>query len=114
MPFKEIVKYICKGPSAISKEARNHRTSIPRNDFVDFGHCAKRRNCCLRNICKRLIPCKKQHSSCAECNKHCIRFIEDTCFTVAKVSYVYNGCSEKVQRRPDKYKYFYKATVPKK
>lgn len=109
MPFREIAKYLCKDPSTISKEVRKHRTLNARNDFVNFNHCANRRNCQLRNICTRPVPCKKQCSSCNECNSHCNKFIKDICLTVIKSPYVCNGCPKKAQCRLDKY--FYKAVT---
>jgi len=112
MPFKEIAKYLCKDPSTISKEIRKHRTFIPRNDYINFNHCANRRNCQLKNVCKRQTPCKKQCSSCAECNRHCSNFLKEVCITTSKAPYVCNGCPKKVHCRLDKY--FYKATVSNK
>lgn len=112
MPFCEIAKYICKDPSTISKEVRKHRTLNPRNDFVNFNHCSNRRNCHLRNVCNRPIPCSKQCSSCAECNKHCISFVEEICSYISKAPYICNGCSKKAHCRLDKY--FYRATVSNK
>ena len=109
MPFKEIAKYICKDPTTISKEVKKHRTLSPRNDFINFNHCANRRNCKIRNVCNRPLPCSKQCSSCNACNAHCSRFIEEVCLTVTKSPYVCNGCLKKTQCRLDKY--FYKAVT---
>lgn len=105
MPFKEIAKYICKDPTTISKEVKKHRVLTHRNDFLNFNHCALRRNCNLKNICKRPEPCKKQCSSCNACNAHCNRFVEDICLTVSRSPYVCNGCHKKAQCRLDKYLY---------
>lgn len=112
MPFSEIAKYICKDPSTISKEVRKHRILNPRNDFINFNHCTDRRDCKLRNVCNRSIPCKKQCSSCIECNAHCIKFVVEVCSTILKYPYVCNGCPKKVQCRLDKY--FYKAVTSNK
>lgn len=109
MPFKEIAKYICKDPTTVSKEVKKHRTLNLRNDFVNYNHCANRRNCNLRNVCNRTVPCKKQCSSCYECNSHCNRFIEDVCLTVSRSPFVCNGCHKRAQCRLDKY--FYKAVT---
>lgn len=105
IPFSEISKYLCKDPTTISKEIRKHRSFIPRNDLVNFNHCANRRNCSLRNVCNRTIPCKKQCSSCVECNTHCSRFVEDVCRTLLRAPYVCNGCHKRAQCRLDKYLY---------
>ncbi|WP_352418636.1 helix-turn-helix domain-containing protein [Proteiniborus sp.] len=109
MPFKEIAKYICKDPTTISKEVKKHRILKKKNDFVNFNLCIHRRNCSLKNVCNRTIPCKKQCSSRIECNSRCNRFAKEVCQTILKAPYVCNGCHKKAQCRLDKY--FYKAVT---
>ncbi len=107
MPFIEIAKYLCKDPTTVSKEVKEHRTLTPRNNFVSHNHCAHRSNCGLTNVCKRTVVCKKQCRTCNACNTHCDRFEKEVCKKVLKAPSVCNGCSKKVGCRLDKY--FYKA-----
>lgn len=105
MPFKDIAKYICKDPTTVSKEVKKHRILYPRNDFVNFNHCVHRRNCKLRNVCKRTLSCNKLCSSCNACNTHCSDFAEEVCQTVLKAPFVCNGCNKRAHCRLDKYLY---------
>lgn len=107
MAFKEIAKYLCKDPTTISKEVKKHRQLTERNSFNSPNQCAYRRDCCLKNVCKRPLPCKKECRSCVACNSHCDKFVLEKCITTQRAPFVCNACYKKAQCRMDKY--FYKA-----
>ena len=107
MAFKEIAKYLCKDPTTISKEVKKHRQLTEHNSFNSPNQCAYRRDCCLKNVCKRPLPCKKECRSCVACNNRCDKFVLENCITTQRAPFVCNACYKKAQCRMDKY--FYKA-----
>lgn len=109
MPFCEIAKYLCKDPSTISKEVKKHRILKEHNDFASPNQCALRSSCHLQNVCSRAVPCRKECRTCHACNRHCDRFVKESCRTIQKAPFVCNGCPKKAQCRQERY--FYKAVT---
>jgi len=109
MAFKEIAKYLCKDPTTISKEVKKHRLLTERNFFNSPNQCMHRRNCHLKNVCKRPLPCQKECKSCVACNNRCDKFVLENCITTQRAPFVCNACYKKAQCRMDKY--FYKAVT---
>jgi IS30 family transposase len=112
MAFKEIAKYLCKDPTTISKEIKKHRLLTERNSFNSPNQCMYKRDCHLKNVCKRPIPCQKECRSCVACNNRCDKFVLENCVTTQRAPYVCNACHKKAQCRMDKY--FYKALTANK
>lgn len=109
MPFCEIAKYLCKDPSTISKEVKKHRILKEHNDFASPNQCVLRNSCHLHNVCSRAVPCRKECRTCHACNRHCDRFVKESCRTIQKAPFVCNGCPKKAQCRQERY--FYKAVT---
>ena len=85
LAFKEIAKYLCKGPITISKEIGAHRHS-------DWYHKGTFYN-----------------ASCPACNQNCPDFVRERCGRLDKAPYVCNGCPKVINHCIIAHKYRYDA-----
>ena len=80
--FKNIARFLCKGPTAISKEVRAHRLS----DWYHKGTFYKAHNfwthrfhCRKTNVCGKIMLCDVKCTSCPTCNQTCTDFVKEQC-----------------------------------
>ena len=92
-----IAKRICKDPTTVAKEIRNHitikRNGIPGKNYNNCKHQIRCRKTCL------CMPCNapRRFSSChycSMCNKVCPEFEPQACARLAKSPHVCNGCGK--------------------
>lgn len=110
--FKDIARFLCKDPSTVSKEVRNHRYSdwFHKGFFVnEHNFCEKRYHCNKTNACEKLFVCGIKCSSCPTCNSTCRDFVKERCDRLDRAPYVCNGCSKKISACPIAHKYRYDA-----
>lgn len=96
--FKDIAKFLCKGPTTISKEVKAHRISdwYHKGTFYNAKNfCVHRYHCRKTNACGKIILCGVKCSSCPTCNQTCRDFEKERCSRLDKVPYVCNGCPKK-------------------
>lgn len=109
MPLKEIAKILCKDPTTISKEIKQHRQFRARK--MDNGnHCRQKGTCKIRNLCNNGNKCDRTCNDCRmrKCNRLCDGFTPDVCDTLKRAPHVCNGCRKTTNcRRLDQY--FYRA-----
>ena len=75
--FKDIAKFLCKGPTTISKEVKAHRISdwYHKGTFYNAKNfCVHRYHCRKTNACGKIILCGVKYSSCPTCNQTCRDF----------------------------------------
>lgn len=107
--FKEIAKYLCKDPSTITREVRNHIVTTHGINRTAVNYCANKMTCKEVNICN-CKPCgNKRCASCNRCNKYCSKFKPSDCYKrMHRAPFVCNGCPNKVGcHQPKRY---YRAT----
>ncbi len=96
--FKDIARYLCKDPSAISKEVRSHRLSAfypGRGLFLNAKNfCIHRFHCQKKNVCGKIILCDIKCTSYPFCNQHCKEFVKERCNRLERAPYVCNGCDK--------------------
>lgn len=112
LSFKDIVRYLCKDPTTISKEVRLHRLDDvqPKRIFNNpHNFCTKRFRCKRTNVCEKIIICDTNCASCIKCNQVCKYFIKEQCNRLDKAPYVCNGCSKAKSRCTVPHKYTYDA-----
>ena len=105
MTFKEIVKFLSKDPTTISKEIKKHRTrKEPSYHMGYINICKKNYTCKRKNVCGRNCPglCSKY---CSKCNKFCKEFEEEICNSLIRAPFVCNSCPSKAPCRLVKYYY---------
>jgi IS30 family transposase len=110
--FKDIARFLCKDPSTISKEIRNHRVENKRNrgSFNNPNNfCIHRFRCKKRNVCDKIMICDRNCRSCYRCNLVCPRFEREVCRRLEHAPYVCNGCDKLRNRCPISTKYDYRA-----
>jgi len=110
--FKDIARFLCKDPSTVSKEVRNHRYSdwSHKGSFVnERNFCAKRFHCNKTNACEKLFVCGVRCSSCPTCNQTCRDFVKERCDRIDRAPYVCNGCTKKISSCSIAHKYRYDA-----
>lgn len=96
MSFKEIAKYLCKDPTTISREVRNHLTITPSFNRTSVNYCAHKMNCKEVNICNSKSCGNKRCSNCNMCNKRCSKFVPGDCYKrMKRAPYVCNGCDKR-------------------
>lgn len=96
--FKDIAKFLCKGPTTISKEVKAHRISdwYHKGTFYNAKNfCVHRYHCRKTNACGKIILCGVKCSSCPTCNQTCRDFEKERCSRLDKAPYVCNGCPKK-------------------
>ena len=97
--FKDIAKFLCKGPTTISKEVKAHRISdwYHKGTFYNAKNfCVHRYHCRKTNACGKIILCGVKCSSCPTCNQTCRDFEKERCSRLDKAPYVCNGCPKKI------------------
>lgn len=75
--LKDIARFLCKGPTTISKEIRAHRTSgwYHKGTFYNAKNfCVHRYHCKKENVCGEIIFCVIKCTSCPTCNQTCRNF----------------------------------------
>lgn len=110
--FKDIARYLCKDPTTISKEVRNHRLSdwYHKGTFYNaHNFCIHRYHCQKTNACGKIILCGVKCASCPTCNQTCPDFVKERCDRLDKAPYVCNGCTKAVNRCTIAQKYRYNA-----
>ena len=108
--FKDISRFLCKDPTTISKEIRNHRSQNTwnRGSFNNpYNFCIHRFRCKKTNACQKVIICDKHCRSCHKCNQVCPRFERESCTRLLHAPYVCNGCTKRKNlcSIPTKYDY---------
>ena len=101
--FKDIAKFLCKGPTTISKEVKAHRISdwYHKGTFYNAKNfCVHRYHCRKTNACGKIILCGVKCSSCPTCNQTCRDFEKERCSRLDKAPYVCNGCPKKISQSP--------------
>ena len=101
--FKDIAKFLCKGPTTISKELKAHRISdwYHKGTFYNAKNfCVHRYHCRKTNACGKIILCGVKCSSCPTCNQTCRDFEKERCSRLDKAPYVCNGCPKKISQSP--------------
>ena len=101
--FKDIAKFLCKGPTTISKEVKAHRISdwYHKGTFYNAKNfCVHRYHCRKTNACGKIILCGVKCSSCPTCNQTCRDFEKERCSRLDKAPYVCNGCPKKISHSP--------------
>ena len=110
--FKDIARFLCKDPTTISKEVRNHRVSdwYHKGTFYNsHNFCTKRYNCQKKNVCGKIILCGIKCTSCPTCNQTCKDFVKEQCARLDRAPYVCNGCPKKINHCTIAHKYQYDA-----
>lgn len=111
--FREISKYLCKDPTAISKEVFRNRivNSWNRGSFVNpYNFCIHRFRCKQINACKKISGlCDNLCRNCHICNSVCDRFALECCPHIARAPYVCNGCDKPRNKCAISKKYNYNA-----
>ena len=110
--FKDIARFLCKDPTTISKEVRNHRLSdwYHKGTFYNaHNFCIHRYHCRKTNVCGRIILCNIKCTSCPACNQTCPDFCRERCDRLDKAPYVCNGCTRAVNHCTIAHKYRYDA-----
>ena len=94
--FKEIAKYLCKDPTTISREVRNHNYIVQSRNHTTFNYCANKMTCKERNICNCKACGNKWCRNCNRCNKNCKKFTPSDCYKrMKRAPFVCNGCPSK-------------------
>jgi IS30 family transposase len=110
--FKDIARYLCKDPTTISKEVRNHRLSdwYHKGSFNNkHNFCIHRYKCSKTNACEKILICGVKCTTCPTCNTTCKDFVRERCDRLDKAPYVCTGCSKSLHRCPIAQKYYYDA-----
>lgn len=110
--FKDIAKYLCKDPTAISKEVKAHRLSdwYHKGAFYNAKNfCVHRYHCKKTNACGKILVCGIKCTSCPSCNHTCPHFERERCTKLDKDPYVCNGCDKKINHCTIAHKYKYDA-----
>ncbi len=110
--FKDIAKFLCKDPTTISKEVKQHRLDdwFYKGPFYNKKNlCAKRYRCNKTNACDKIVICGVKCASCPTCNKTCPDFVREQCCRLDKAPYVCNGCPKVITRCTIVHKYHYDA-----
>ena len=110
--FKDIARFLCKDPTTISKEVRNHRLSdwYHKGTFYNaHNFCIHRYHCRKTNVCGRIILCNIKCTSCPACNQTCPDFCRERCDRLDKAPYVCNGCTRAINHCTIAHKYRYDA-----
>ena len=110
--FKDIARFLCKDPTTVSKEGRNHRLSdwYHKGTFYNaHNFCIHRYHCRKTNVCGKIILCNVKCTSCPACNQTCPDFCRERCDRLDKAPYVCNGCTRAINRCTIAHKYRYDA-----
>ena len=110
--FKEISRYLCKDPSTISREVKNHRLSdwYHKGTFYNaHNFCIHRYHCKKTNTCQKIVLCGVKCASCPTCNQTCRDFVLEKCTRLDRAPHVCNGCDKKLSRCTIAHKYQYNA-----
>ena len=110
--FKDIARFLCKDPTTISKEVKNHRLSdwYHKGSFYNaHNFCVHRYHCRKTNVCGKIILCNVKCTSCPTCNQTCPDFCRERCDRLDKAPYVCNGCTKAVNHCTIAHKYRYDA-----
>ncbi len=110
--FKDIARFLCKDPTTISKEVRNHRLSdwYHKGTFYNaHNFCVHRYHCRRTNVCGKIILCSIKCTSCPTCNQTCPDFARERCGRLDKAPYVCNGCTKAINHCTIAHKYRYDA-----
>ncbi len=112
LSFKDIARYLCKDPTTISKEVKQHRLDdwFHKGPFYNKKNfCEKRYHCNKTNACNKIILCEVRCASCPTCNQTCPDFVRERCCRLDKAPYVCNGCPKAINRCTIAHKYHYDA-----
>lgn len=110
--FKEISRYLCKDPSTISREVKNHRLSdwYHKGTFYNARNfCIHRYHCKKTNACQKILICGIKCASCPTCNQTCKDYVMEKCSRLDRAPHVCNGCEKKINRCTIARKYRYDA-----
>ncbi len=110
--FKDIAKFLCKDPVAISKEVKAYRLSdwYHKGTFYNARNfCIHRYHCKKTNACGKIVLCGVKCASCPTCNQTCKDFEKERCNRLDKAPYVCNGCPKKMNHCTIAHKYTYNA-----
>lgn len=110
--FKDIARFLCKDPTTISKEVKKHRLSdwYHKGTFYNAKNfCVHRYHCRKTNVCKKIVLCGINCTSCPTCNQTCEDFEKERCRRLDRAPYVCNGCDKKISRCTIAQKYKYNA-----
>lgn len=110
--FKDIVRFLCKDPTTISKEVKARRASdwFHKGTFLNAKNfCTKRFRCKKTNACNKILLCGVKCASCPTCNQTCPDFQKERCSKLDRAPYVCNGCSKKINHCTIAHKYTYNA-----
>lgn len=95
--FKSIGRELCKDPTTIAKEVRNHIQFRKTGCYgKSFNDCLIRKDCAVRHLCGN----RKCRRFCLFCNTHpCVSLCPDyqmeTCQRLSKPPYACNGCEQR-------------------
>lgn len=107
--FKDIAKYLCKDPTTISKEVKNHRHKIQRSPWGGGNICSKVKECNLVNVCRMRLSCGRLCKNCKSCNSKCPEFKPKLCPKNNRAPFVCNSCQSK--QHCMLVKYYYRADI---
>lgn len=107
--FKDISKTLCKDPSTISREVRNHQVRVASaSSGKAVNYCMESLRCKKTNLCNRKGCVGTLCRKCPHCNKNCPDFKPNPCYRrMHGAPYVCNGCPSRSGCRQSKV--FYRA-----
>lgn len=95
--FKAISRELCKDPTTIAKEVRNHIQFRKTGCYgKPFNDCLIKKGCTARHLCGD----RKCRRFCSFCNAHlcsslCPDYLREICSRLSKPPYVCNGCQRR-------------------
>lgn len=90
----QIAVEIGKDRSTISREIRKHAVEVDQGASYRLkNRCIHRSDCRRRGLCEDKPDCTRKCSTCANCNKTCLDYVEEQCSLLGLPPYVCNGCS---------------------
>lgn len=102
--FKSIARELCKDPTTIAKEIRNHIQFRKTGCYGKvFNDCHIRKDCTVQHLCGSL-KCKRRCCFCISlpCSTLCLNYKQELCQKLLKPPYVCNGCTDKRSCRLEK------------
>lgn len=97
MSFSYIARKICRAPSTVAREVKNHRLFVGYNHYAK-NDCLNYNSCLRRNLCdtESMYTCSRRCKFCREydCTKICKQYISRRCRLLDKPPYVCSGCPQ--------------------
>ena len=95
--FKGIGRELCKDPTTIAKEVKNHIQFKHTGCYgKPFNDCINRKGCAVRHLCGNR-HCRRYCSFCFSysCSTLCPDYRKEICHRLSKPPYICNGCELK-------------------